>query len=225
MDALHLLRQPQEQRYPIIYRGARIAQWLECRTRDRKVAGSSPGRAAFFFFFFFSSVNFWGWLLFRNPFHPRVTAEASKISRSFCQRCGLQVTAMTHTHTIYAVSNEVTLYTGAWLYGVHKTCGETATVSRGISHVATERRCKIYHSGGYQKTRYKRLQSLRHSESHTTWPHWVSSTAVNNIFKKRRKKRKKNNSNQIKFIINQYTKHKKGKFPFDTWAQDSRRYI
>ena len=29
----------------------------------------------------------------REPFHPRVTAVARKRSRSFCQKCGLQVTA------------------------------------------------------------------------------------------------------------------------------------
>ena len=35
---------------------ARIAQWLERRTRDRKVAGSSPGRSGVRIFF--SRVNF-----------------------------------------------------------------------------------------------------------------------------------------------------------------------
>ena len=51
--------------------GAGIAQWLERRTRDWKVAGSNPcwngGRI------FFSRVDFLCWLLFRYPFHPRVT--------------------------------------------------------------------------------------------------------------------------------------------------------
>ena len=65
--------------------GAGIAQWLERRTRDQKVAGSNPcwsgGRI------FFSGVNFLCWLLFRYPFHPRVTAVARKRPRSFCQRC------------------------------------------------------------------------------------------------------------------------------------------
>ena len=50
--------------------GAGIAQWLERRTRDWKVAGSNPcwngGRI------FFSRVDFLCWLLFRYPFHPRV---------------------------------------------------------------------------------------------------------------------------------------------------------
>ena len=46
--------------------------WLERQTRDQKVPGSSPrknsGRI------FFSRVNFLCWLLFRYPFHTRVTA-------------------------------------------------------------------------------------------------------------------------------------------------------
>ena len=55
--------------------GAGIAQWLEHRTRDWKVAGSNPcwngGRI------FFSRVDFLCWLLFRYPFHPRVTTVAT----------------------------------------------------------------------------------------------------------------------------------------------------
>ena len=78
--------------------GAGIAQWLEHRTRDWKVAGSNPcwngGRI------FFSRVDFLCWLLFRYPFHPRVTAVARKKSRSFCQkRCRWQVTAK-HAYTL-----------------------------------------------------------------------------------------------------------------------------
>ena len=69
--------------------GAGIAQWLERRTRDWKVAGSNPcwngGRI------FFSRVDFLCWLLFRYPFHPRVTTVARKKSRSFCQKCRWQV--------------------------------------------------------------------------------------------------------------------------------------
>ena len=42
---------------------------------------------------FFSRINFLCWLLFRYPFHPRVTAVARKRSRSFCQKCSWQVTA------------------------------------------------------------------------------------------------------------------------------------
>ena len=78
--------------------GAGIAQWLEHRTRDWKVTGSNPcwngGRI------FFSRVDFLCWLLFRYPFHPRVTAVARKKSRSCCQkRCRWQVTAK-HAYTL-----------------------------------------------------------------------------------------------------------------------------
>ena len=77
--------------------GVGIAQWLEHRTRDWKVAGSNPcwngGRI------FFSRVDFLCWLLFRYPFHPRVTTVARKKSRSFCQKCRWQVTAE-HAYTL-----------------------------------------------------------------------------------------------------------------------------
>ena len=79
------------------FKGAGIAQWLERRTRDWKVAGSNPcwngGRI------FFSRVDFLCWLLFRYPFHPRVTTVARKKSRSFCQKCRWQVTAK-HAYTL-----------------------------------------------------------------------------------------------------------------------------
>ena len=79
--------------------GAGIAQWLERRTRDWKVAGSNPcwngGRI------FFSRVDFLCWLLFRYPFHPRVTTVAHKKSQSFCQKCRWQVTAITRIHLTY----------------------------------------------------------------------------------------------------------------------------
>ena len=78
-------------------KGVGIAQWLEHRTRDWKVAGSNPcwngGRI------FFSRVDFLCWLLFRYPFHPRVTTVARKKTRSFCQKCRWQVTAK-HAYTL-----------------------------------------------------------------------------------------------------------------------------
>ena len=32
------------------------------------------------------------------------------------------------------------LHDGAWLYGVHRTCAETAAISRGTSHATTKQR-------------------------------------------------------------------------------------
>ena len=74
---------------------AGIAQWLERRTRDWKVAGSNPcwsgGRI------FFSRVDFLCWLLFRYPFHPRVTAVARKRSSHSSKSAGGRLQLNTHT--------------------------------------------------------------------------------------------------------------------------------
>ena len=84
-DSLHDWRDFKSQELTRNHRwGAGIARWLEHRTRDWKVSGSNPcwngGRI------FFSRVDFLCWLLFRYPFHPRVTTVARKKSRSFCQK-------------------------------------------------------------------------------------------------------------------------------------------
>ena len=124
----------------IIYKynlGAGIAHWLERRTRDRKVAGSNPcwsgGRILF------SRVHFLCWLLFRYPFHPRVTAVARKRPRSFCQKRRWQVRAK-HTYILrmWLCMN----WHGAWLYGVHRTCQDwlsLAADSCGTSHASAVR--------------------------------------------------------------------------------------
>ena len=101
---------------PDVCTGARIAQWLERRTRDRKVAGSNPCRSGGRIFF--SRVNFLCWLLFRYPFNPRVTAVARKRPRSFHQKCRWQVTAK-HAYTLRTWL--CMKWHGAWLYGVHRT--------------------------------------------------------------------------------------------------------
>ena len=136
---------------PMVLHGAGIAQWLERRTRDRKVAGSNPcwsgGRI------FFSRVNFLCWLLFRYPFHPRVTAAARKRSRSFCQKRRWQVTAK-HTYTL---SMWLCMkWHGAWLYGVHRTRRDGSSF---LWHQPCEH-CKYTTSVDIQKTRYKKSYSL-----------------------------------------------------------------
>ena len=81
-------------------RGAGIAQRLERRTRDWKVAVSNPCRSGGRILF--CRVNYLCWLLFRYPFHPRVTAVARK-----------------HAYTLRVwLSME---WHGAWLYGIHRT--------------------------------------------------------------------------------------------------------
>ena len=83
---------------------------------------------------FFSMVDFLCWLLFRYPFHPRVTAVTRKRSRSFCQKCRWQVTAK-HAYTPYVCGF-------AWSDNVHGCMvyterAETAAVSRSTSHAST----------------------------------------------------------------------------------------
>ena len=99
---------------PMYVRGAGIAQWLERQSRDWKVAGSNPSRSGGRIFF--SGVNFLCWLLFRCPFHPRVTAVARKRPRSFRQKCRWQVTTK-HAYTLCMWL--CMKWHGAWLYGVH----------------------------------------------------------------------------------------------------------
>ena len=82
---------------------------------------------------FFSRVDFLCWLLFRYPFYPRVTAVARKRSRSFCQKCRWQVTAK-HANTLRMWL--CMKWHGPWLYGVHRTCAETAAVSCSTSHAS-----------------------------------------------------------------------------------------
>ena len=114
-----------------------IAQWLERRTRDWKVAGSNPcwngGRV------FLSRVNFLCWLLFQYPFHPRVTTVAHKRSRSFCQKCRWQVTAKhAYTHVCgFEWSDTVTWCMVEWCTQNPRRNG---SIWRGTSHATgTER--------------------------------------------------------------------------------------
>ena len=70
----------------------RAPDWVVIeRSRVRIPAAGNGGRI------FFSRVDFLCWLLFRYPFHPRVTTVARKKSRSFCQKCRWQVQLNTHT--------------------------------------------------------------------------------------------------------------------------------
>ena len=112
--------------------GVGMAQWLESRTCDWKVAGSNPCWSGGGIFF--SGVDFLFWLLFQYLFHPHVTTVAHKRSRSFCQKWRWQVTAK-HAYTLRMWL--CMKWYGAWLYGVHRTCAETAAVSCGTSHAST----------------------------------------------------------------------------------------
>ena len=126
--------------------GAGIVQWLERRTRDRKVAGSNPCRSGGRIFF--SRVNFLCWLLFRYPFHLRVTAVARKRPRSFRQKCRWQVTAK-HAYTLRMWL--CMKWHGAWLYGVHRTRRDGSTF---MWHQPCQR-CKYTTSVDIQKRAIK----------------------------------------------------------------------
>ena len=91
--------------------------------------------------------------LFWYPFHPRVTAAARKRSRSFCQKRRWQVTTkLAYTLRMWLCMKRH----GAWLYGVHRTCAETAAFSRDTSHASAE----VYHFGEYSN---RAIKSHSHS--------------------------------------------------------------
>ena len=90
---------------------------------------------------FFLRGQLFGRLLFRYPFHPRVTAVVRRRPRSFCLKRRRQVTAK-HAYTLRMWL--CMKWYGAWLYGVHRTCAKTTAVSWGTSHasaVSTPLRC------------------------------------------------------------------------------------
>ena len=71
----------------------------------------------------------------------------------------LKVQVKLNTHVPYACGfdDKATLYSGAWLYAVHRTCAETAAVLCGTSHVTTKQCCK--YTGEYSCMHCVKLQS------------------------------------------------------------------
>ena len=59
---------------------SKAAKYISCIPLEKSNPCWNGGRI------FFSRVDFLCWLLFRYPFHPRVTTVARKKSRSFCQK-------------------------------------------------------------------------------------------------------------------------------------------
>ena len=108
--------------------------------------------------------------IFRYPFHPRVSAVARKRPRSFCQKCRWRL-QLKHAYTLRMWL--CMKWHGAWLYGVHRTCAETAAVSCGTSHasaVSTSLRWI------FKKTRYKKL--FTHVKSHASAVSLLESISV-----------------------------------------------
>ena len=96
-----------------------------------------------FLIFFYLNKNDW------YSFQPGVTAVARKRSRSFCQKCRWHVIAKC-TRTLH-----MWLYY-EWLYGVHKTCAETAPVSHRTCCVPTKSSAVSTPLGWIFKTYYKK---------------------------------------------------------------------
>ena len=103
---------------------------VERRTRDRRFAGSSPGRSGGRIFL--SRVNFMCRLSFPYPFHPCVTAVARKRSRSFFQRCRLQL----NTHESYVCGFCVKWHCKL-VHGVHRSLTWRQPCNKQNSAVST----------------------------------------------------------------------------------------
>ena len=70
------------------------------------------------------------------------TAVAVKDPGHFVKGAGGRLLLNTQCmHHMYTAFNKVTLSTGAWLHGVHRTCAQVAAVSHGTSHVTTKQSC------------------------------------------------------------------------------------
>ena len=116
--------------------------------------------------------NFLCWLLFRYPFHPRVTAVARKRPRSFRQKCRWQVTAK-HAYTLRMWL--CMKWHGAWLYGVHRTRRDGSSF---MWHQPCQR-CKYTTSVDIQK---RAIKLFTHVESHASAMSLLESyiKAINN---------------------------------------------
>ena len=90
-----------EQKIMLLISGAGIAQWLERRARDRKVAGSSPDRTGgklFFLFFLQGQLSVLNHISV-SVLHLCYAAARKKRSRSSIQMCRWKVTCSYVTHS------------------------------------------------------------------------------------------------------------------------------
>ena len=135
---------PSQDRYislPLPPQGAGIAQWLECRTCDQKISGSSPGRSIFFLQGQLSVLTL------RYPFHPCVTTVTHKRSQSFCQKCRWQVTAK-HTYTLcgFEWSDTATWCMVEWCT---QNLRRNGSISHGTNHATSKIALSVHHFCGY----------------------------------------------------------------------------
>ena len=111
------------------------------------VLDSSPRRSGGRIFF--SGVNFLCWLLFRYPFHPRVTAVHVKYpGHSAGSACGRLELNMHAPYLCSLCINWRDIMHGCMVY---TEPAETAAVSHSTSHVTTTQRMSVHHFGEYSK--------------------------------------------------------------------------
>ena len=134
-----------------------IAQWSERQTCDWKVTGSNPCRSGGIIFF--SRVNLLCWLLFRYPFHPRVTAVALKDPGHSAKSAGGRLQLNTHTLCLcgFEWSDTVTWCMAEWCT---QNLRRNGSISRGTSHATTTEWYQYTTSVDIYNTRYERIQSL-----------------------------------------------------------------
>ena len=112
--------------------GAGIACWLECRTRDRKVASSNPGRSGGRIFF--SRVNFMCWLLFGVRSTPVLPQWHVKNLGHSVKSAGGRLHLNTHTPLIQRSRNGLTMPLFRHSVGTHQETSSHATYQGTVGH-------------------------------------------------------------------------------------------
>ena len=116
----------------IVSLGAGVACWLECRTRDRKVCQFESRQERRDDFLLRSQLCVL--ILFRCPFHPRVTAVARKRPRSFCKKCRWRVTPK-HAYTLTHRSRSgLTMPLSRQSVGIYQEASSHATRQGTLDH-------------------------------------------------------------------------------------------
>ena len=116
----------------LFFRGAGIACWLERRTRDRKVAGSNPGRSGGRIFF--SRVNFVCWLLFGVRSTPVLPHWHVKDPGHCAKSAGGSLHPNTHTSLIQRSRNGLTMLMCRHSVGTYQETSSHATCQGTFGH-------------------------------------------------------------------------------------------
>ena len=131
---------------------------MERQTPYGKVASSSPGGSGGRMLF--SMVNFLCWPVFRYSFHSHVTTVACKKDPGHsAQSAGIRLQLNTCAPYEFGLEWSDTVN---WSLVVRCTqkWAETATVSRGTSHITTKQRCMYTTSVSIQKRAKNKVKKL-----------------------------------------------------------------